>query len=387
MTHGPPASAKPRYPDQPYVIVGVTVADTLRLVTPVSRAMEARGWRVKIVCDIGSNPDILPSYPDVDVEAIPMSQAITPARDGRSLTRWVHLLRRERPDVVIGSTPKAGLLSMSASRLVRTPVRIFQVRGARWDGLEGPRAQVLRRMDRLAAACATDVVSVSHSLADLFKDRGITRKRPKVIGRGGSKGVDLQRFAAIGQHEGHVPTLGFVGRLSKDKGIADVLTVFESCRNTYPNCRLVVLGPVDAAQPIDATTQRRLNQPGVEWLGSVPDVESHMPHFDVLVFPSIREGLPNVVIEAAACGVPTVGYDTTGVRDAIEDKVTGTLVPLGDVPTLTHAAMQLLDPPTRAPMSLAARKFAAENFAEDVVVGEFVDYVEARLEQQTRQKQ
>lgn len=367
-----------------YVLLAVTVADTLKLLQPVIQAMEARGWRVRVVCDVRSNPDLLHSYSDIDVICLPMSRAITPMQDAQALVRWVRLLRRELPDVVIGSTPKAGLLSMVASRVARTPVRIFQVRGARWDGLGGRRGHVLRRMDRLAAACSTDVVAVSRSLADLFLEEGITKDSPKVIGRGGSKGVDLQRFAPVTWSAGRFPTLGFVGRLSKDKGIADVLTVFESCRTTYPDCRLLVLGPVDAAQPIDATTQKRLDQPGVEWLGAVPDVESHMPHFDVLIFPSIREGLPNVVIEAAACGVPTVGYDTTGVRDAIDDGTTGALVPLGDVPALTHAAMQLLDPTTRAPMSLAARKFASEHFAEDVVVGEFVDYVETLLEQQTR---
>lgn len=359
--------------------MGVTAAESIGLIEPVCQTMVRRGWRVKVVCDIGSKPDVLQAHPDLDVHLLPMSRAITPILDLRALALWVKLLRQERPHAVVGATPKGALLSMIAARIVGTPIRIFHVWGARWDGLRGSKSNLLRAMDRLAAGCSTDVVLVSHSLAELFQKNNITGKPGRVIGRGGSKGVDTHRFTPIDRPAGRSPTLGFVGRLSKDKGIADVLTVFESCRELIPECQLKVLGRLDSAQPIDMVTQARLRQPGVQWLGPVTDVTSHMQHFDVLVFPSVREGLPNAVIEAAACGVPTVGYDTTGVRDAVENGVTGILVPLGDVTALTHATVRALNPVVRQSMSRQARRFAADNFDQTVVIRGFVDFIQEQL--------
>lgn len=371
-----PLSAGQRPPsgsnDPPYVIFGITVAGTMRLLQPTLDELAARGWRTKVVM---SPEDPSPEVPDATY--IDMPRSISPRRDAVALSHWIRLLRAERPDAVVGSTAKAATLAMTASRITGVRTRLFLVRGARWDGMTGWRGELLRRTDQVTAAAATDVVAVSGSLAELMVEAGIMRTPPRVLGSGGSKGVDTRTFVPREVPPGP-PTIGFVGRLSIDKGIADLVEVFEHCRQHLPDTRLVLVGEVDDAQPIEADLQRRLHQPGIEWLGHSSTVQEILPSFDVLVFPSIREGLPNAVIEAAACGVPTVGYDTTGVRDAIVDGLTGALVPLGDVHALGEATLAILRS-DGSQMRQAARDLAVSEFDQDVVVGAFVNHLESLL--------
>lgn len=362
---------------RPHVVFAVTVPLSLGFLLPVIDEALRRGWRVQVVCSPPSNQrelDLLNDV-DIDVRLINMSRAITPGADARALTILARFFRDEKPDIVVGSTPKAALLSMLAARVTDVRSRVLHVWGARWDGLSGPKALLLRKLDSLAAASATDVIAVSDSIADLFVASRVTHERPIVLGRGASKGVDTTKFHPVIQRP-HPPTLGFAGRLAKDKGLEDLLTVYEICREVHADCRLVVAGALDDAQPIDAFTQSRLRQPGVDWLGPIYDVAPILAGLDVLVFPSSREGLPNVVIEAAACGVPTVGYRVTGVVDAVLPGVTGVLVRLGDVDALARAALSLIDTDQGAKMRVSARRLAVEHFAQERVVGAFMDYLE-----------
>jgi glycosyltransferase involved in cell wall biosynthesis len=180
-------------------------------------------------------------------------------------------------------------------------------------------------------------------VAALLVQERVARNRPLVLGMGGSKGVDLSVFTPP-PHERKVDifSLGFVGRLSEDKGIDTVLKVLDRVRQSLPHARLIVVGDSDGTNPIDPTTMRRIESGGsIEWTGYTSDVAAQMQRLDVLVFPSQREGLPNVVIEAAACGVPTVGWDATGVRDAISDGVSGRTVRRGDIDAMVEAVLAI----------------------------------------------
>lgn len=360
------------------IVLGVTVGLSLGLLVTLVRRLHQEGWDVHVVCSpVGGDVAHLEG---ATIHELPMKRSISPAADLRAMAAWRSLLRDLAPDVVVGATPKAALLAMVTARTAKVPVRIFHVWGARWDGHSGTTAALLRAADRLTARCATDVISVSDSLAHLMMDHRIARSRPVVLGSGGWPGVDTERFRpgpAI-QRGGAGPVVGYVGRLSVDKGIVDLLYVHSKVREIWPDARLEVVGRVDEAQPVDGDVMDQLRGPGIHWKEWIPKVDEVLRTWDVLLFPSIREGMPNVVIEAAASGLPVVGYRTTGVRDAVEDGVTGYLAPVGDSEALAKALIEVVSTDS-AGMAAAARESASRRFSQSRVVGDFVDFVNRRF--------
>lgn len=363
------------------IVLAVTAPLSVNLlIRPVLDGLCAAGWQVHIVCAPGQiDPEVTRL---ATVEFIPMERSVSPGRDAGVTLRMARLLGRVRPEVLVGGTPKAAMIAMAAGRLARIPVRVFQVRGARWDGMEGRFGRVLLAADRMTSINATDVLSVSDSLADLMVSRGACKERPTVLGAGGSKGVDTSVFSPADSYHFNpeAPRIGFVGRLSRDKGIDDVLSVYDAVQKAYPGASMSVIGEPDQAQPIPPATLSELTaKPSISWVPRMaPEgVADAMRRMDVLLFPSIREGLPNVVIEAAACGVPTVGWDTTGVRDAVLHGETGYLVPICDRAALAGAVSRALEPERHEDLRQGALQFARSEFSSERVQTAFVEYLDS----------
>lgn len=324
------------------LVIATTVPSAINLfVLPQVPALLDAGWDVHLVSSPGIRTPV-DLQDRIHIHELPMERSVRPVADAVALKNWVALLREIRPEVLLGSSPKAGMLSMVAGRLAGVPRRIFLHRGARWETATGYNRRVLMAADRLTVQSATATVAVSNSLADLLVSSGIAKDRPVVFGNGGSKGVDLARFhppVGLPSAEGPV-TLGFVGRLSRDKGINTLLRVFDGVCEVLPDTRLLVVGARDEVDEIDTQLLRRIeDEPAIEWVGHADDVVPFMQRMDVLIFPSLREGLPNVVIEAAACGVPTVGWRVTGVTDAVAEGISGSTVTAHDLAALIPAAL------------------------------------------------
>lgn len=365
----------------PRVVIGTTLKEQIStsFFAHLPAMLEA-GWDVHVVCAPGPWPAGEPPAA-VTIHEIDMLKTISPHHDARALTTWTALLRELRPDVVIGGSPKGALLAMIAGRLAGVPRRIYLHRGARWETLTGTSRTVTRAADRVTARAATEVVAVSHSLAQLLQTNGVSRTRPLVLANGGSKGVDLRRFHPGDPTEASLrpATLGFVGRLSADKGPDVALAALDAVRQRHGDARLVIVGDVDNADPPSGEVLTRLDaDPAVDWQGWRTDIPDVLREFDVLVFPSAREGLPNAVIEAAASGVPAVGWDVTGVRDAICDGRSGVLVPAGVVTAFSTATADLVDG-VRAPDSQWRRTTRewATRFDQHRVTQAWVELLEA----------
>lgn len=350
------------------------------LLLPQLAGLRDAGWEIHIIYSPGTlDPAVRPLVGGL--HPIPMSRSISPALDVVSVGSVVRLLRRLRPVVVVGSTPKAGMISMIAARIARVPVRVFQIRGARWDAEQGRRAAVMKIADRTAARSATHVLAVSDSLADLLAAEGVTRERPIVLGRGGSKGVDTTLFFPDPSYDyaADRPLLGFAGRLSIDKGVGVLVEVMSRLRPLIPGVRLEIAGEVDAAQPIPRELLKRLEEDAtIDLIGAVSqaDLAVRMRRWDLVVFPSIREGLPNVVIEAGASGVPTVAWDVTGVRDAIDAPLGGRLVRLGDDAALVAAIVDCLRPGTHLDMRAHVTSWTRSAFDAKVLQDLLVSFLD-----------
>jgi glycosyltransferase involved in cell wall biosynthesis len=311
--------------------------------------------------------------------AVPMEREISPLKDLVSLVRIYRVLRRLRPAIVNASTPKAGLLGMIAACAAGVPVRIYSLLGLRWETARGLKRLVLGVAERCASALAHRVICVSESLRQLYVTLGFTMEtKTCVLGEGSANGVDADEFiptsqahalrARLGIPEGG-PVVGFVGRLTRDKGVPELLDAFDQILGSFPDARLLMLGDFEEGDPISESYAKRLcKHPRVVMTGNVSDPRSYYPIMDVLALPSYREGYPNVLLEAAAAQVPTVAFKATGSVDAVCDGVTGMLVPLGDVGAFARALQRYLsDELLRRDHGQAGRERVLSHFRPEMI--------------------
>ena len=299
------------------------------------------------------------------VHVVPMTRSINLVGDLIALLRMVKLQRKLSPRLVAAATPKASLIGLLAARFNRVPVRVWEVWGAKWDGRKSPRNQALMLADRIIAGSANRIVAVSRSLSELLVEERIVRSQPEVIGNGSTKGVDTLRFCpASPSGEPKNPTIGFVGRISIDKGFETLIEVASALRESIPCLTLLLVGDIDAADPPSAAALRVIDH--ASWLrttGWVLDTAPYYSEIDLLLFPSLREGLPNAVLEAASSGIPVVAYDAVGTRDSVVSGETGYLVPKGDREEMLNRTQELmLNPEIRQEMGRLARQFVTSHF-------------------------
>jgi glycosyltransferase involved in cell wall biosynthesis len=340
----------------PHVVYVVTHAMTaVNLLRGQLAYLRQQGFDVTLVSSPGPGLQEMAQRESVRLVELPMARRFAAWQDLRALGRLVAIFRQLRPDIVNAGTTKAGLLGTVAACACRVPIRVYLVRGLRYETSTWVGRWLLMISERVAAWCATHVVCVSSSVAgQLHADRLVPLSKLNVLGRGTSNGVDFQRFyrptqvpevrQAIRRQFGideQAWVMGYVGRVTPDKGIGDLLTAFADLVSDEPDAWLLVVGDEEVEQPLSATDKRRLRElPGVVVTGFVPDAAPLYAAMDLFVFPSYREGFPNAPMEAAAAGLAVVGYRATGTMDAVVDGVTGTLVPVGDAAALKQAIAQ-----------------------------------------------
>jgi len=332
--------------------------------------------------------DSIPELPpEAQAHLVPMTRKISLGRDITALIKMVRLQRRLRPQLVAAATPKASLIGLLAARLTRVQLRVWEVWGAKWDLDTTPTGKLLRQVDRIVARNSTDIVAVSPSLKELLKREKVAEGASRVIGAGSTQGVDFGRFhprpTPSSRRE---PTVGFVGRLSKDKGTQDAIEVAQLVRKSIPKLRMRFVGALDPTDPPPLSAIETMRKADwIEVTGWVSDTAPHFQEIDVLVFPSKREGLPNVLLEAAASGVPVVAYASTGTVDVVHNEITGILVKVGDTQTMATRVEQLLsDPDLHSGFAKAAQSRASERFRAQLIQRLWTDfYLELCLPQET----
>jgi glycosyltransferase involved in cell wall biosynthesis len=329
------------------------------------------GWDVLLVSSPGETLDRVGSREGVETVGLPMERELAPIKDMCSLARWIALLLRRRPDVVSVGTPKAALLGVLAGFLVRVSRRVYVVRGLRYEGATGHKRRVLMAIEWLTCALATDVVVVSPSVGEMLKKDRLCTKAMLLVGAGSSngavsrpKGFDLQgereRVRNRLNIESNEFVIGFVGRPNKDKGGDILYEASERLREQGVDHTIVIVG-ADGQQSGRPTISAQTIS-----IGWVADAQALMCAFDVLALPTMREGFPNVILEAGAVGVPSVTTRATGARDSVIDGKTGLLVDVGDAEGLAGRLKQIAaSPELRDALGRAARVRVEEEFAPE----------------------
>ena len=368
---------------------GLPVTGTSRLLFAVTVPVTAKsfllgqlreladgGHEVHLVSSPGLDHALLD--PRVTLHEVVMSRDPSLVSDLRALVTLVLLLRRVRPQITVVGTPKAGLLVGLAALATRVPRRFYLLRGLRLEGTHGPTRLLLTVLEVLACRAAHRIVAVSPSLADeVLKLPGVRGGKVLVVGAGSSNGVDTQRFSPAGdqsraEQRGRIGVdddavvVGFVGRLTADKGLVEFLAVAEGL-SSRRDIAFLVVGDLEGRGDQDSQREH-LARLGIRVTGYVQDPAPWYAALDLLVLPTHREGFPNVVLEAGASGVPAVTTRATGARDSVVDGSTGLLVPARDAPALQDAVLRLVDSPDlRHRMGTAARERVLELFDQGTV--------------------
>ena len=304
--------------------------------------------------------------------AVPMQRHISLMSDLRSLWQMWRVMRRERPDMVHSMTPKAGLICMMAAWLARVPRRVHTFTGLVWPTTTGLKRRVLMATDWLTCACATHVIPEGEGVKNDLLNHHITRKPIKVLGYGNVMGIDMDRYqpAEHSREDGKGFTFVFVGRIVRDKGINELVSAFDRLHREHSDARLVLVGPrEDDLDPVLPVTLNRINQgDGVEAVGRQSDVRPFYADADALVFPSYREGFPNVVSEAGAMGLPSIVTDINGSREIIVDGQNGVIIPPRDEQALYVAMKDFIEHPDRVKEMVAnARPMIASRYEQSYV--------------------
>jgi lipopolysaccharide/colanic/teichoic acid biosynthesis glycosyltransferase len=344
--------------------------------------MVGSGWDVDFVSSGGPELNAM-RIEGARIWEVPMEREIAPVKDIVSLWRLRQLFRRTRPALVVAGTPKAGLLATLAARLAGIHRVVYMLHGLRLETARGPKRALLSVTEWIASHAAHEVRCVGPSLRAKAISLGlVTPDRCSVIGSGTVNGIDDKHWLR-GQHAVslgietrwrlNIPSdsqvVGFVGRLTRDKGIADLYQAFSNIRTQYPKTRLLLVGDFESGDPILPSIRKQIESDStVVVTGFVSDVAPYYWAMDMLVFPSYREGFGIVALEAQAASLPVICSDATGAIDAIVDGLTGIRVPTRDINAMTAAMSSLLDnEELRRRMGETGRAWVEKTFKREIV--------------------
>jgi glycosyltransferase involved in cell wall biosynthesis len=348
------------------------------------KALHEHGFVVYLICGPGDlDPELSRFVTNIYISPY-LIRGSSPIRDFISVINLFITVLRIKPIVIIYSTPKSALLGAIVSFLNRTPIRIYQVWGVRWQNLSGIKLWLIRSVDFLAITLSTKVVVVSKSVLQFISAQYKTKKMI-VLGSGSTAGVDTQIFYPSKSSVASKPMLkiGYAGRVSNDKGVSDLFDLFIKLTLQIPNLFLEIIGDLDLDDEISKKLVNDIKSHSkIQWRKNIQQDElaKLMRSWDLQIFLSKREGLGNVILEAGACGVPTFCWNIIGTRDAIPDFASDFLIPYGDINSLEKSVVSYLNAPLNQSEKFALSHWYYDNFEQKKVLTDFVGFINDSLE-------
>ncbi len=274
---------------------------------------------------------------------VSFERQISPLNDFVSLIRLYFLLKKEKPLIVHSITPKAGLISMIAGYFANVPIRIHTFTGLIFPTKKGFSKRLLIVMDKILCRFATNIYPEGQGVKNDLIQYEITKKPLKILAFGNVNGVDVNYFnPQIFSEEQNLTLMQslnikkddfvfiFVGRLVSDKGINELVFAFKSFQEEYQNCKLLLVGNLEMdLDPIkNITLQEIKSNQNIVDVGYQSDIRPYLAIANCLIFPSYREGFPNVVIQACAMNLPCVVSNINGCNEIIKHNHNGIIIPV-----------------------------------------------------------
>lgn len=277
---------------------------------------------------------------------VPMTRKITPFRDLKCLLLLIRIFKKEKPDIVHTHTPKAGLLGMLAARICRVKTRIHTVAGLPLMVETGVRFRLLKFIEKLTYASAHRVWPNSKSLKEFIILHNLCKAdKLDIIAKGSTNGVNTGRFNRAALDERIINEIKVqinystgnkyllcIGRLVKDKGIVELVNVFRTLQKNGQDLKLILVGTYEAAlDPLPADTVQEIKvNPHIIHINWTDHVEYYMALAGIFVFPSHREGFPNVLLQSAVMDLPIICSHIAGNIDIVTDHKTGLIFESGN---------------------------------------------------------
>ena len=299
----------------------------------------------------------------IDVYHLEMTRKITPFKDFIAIMKFYKFLLTHKPQIVHSHTPKAGFISMIASFLARVPIRLHTVAGLPLMEAKGFKRIILNSVESLTYLCATKIYANSIGLMEfILNERYTSSKKIDVIGKGSSNGINLSYFNYNIVKKSEKEELRkkydiaendfvflYVGRIVGDKGINELVESFDFLSKNYLNSKLLLVGNLENhLDPIKENTEKLIcYNDKIICTGYQKDVRPFFAISDVFVFPSYREGFPNVVLQSCAMSIPVITTDINGCNEIIKDNFNGLIIPPKNLKKLRENMEVVINSPSK----------------------------------------
>lgn len=322
----------------------------------------------------------------VETFHLEMTRKITPVQDLIAVIKLYRFLKKEQPFIVHTHTPKAGAVGMFAAKLAGVPHRLHTVAGLPLLEATGVKRKILNGVEKITYACATKVYPNSKGLQNIIIENNFTTvNKLKIIANGSSNGINTTYFSQEIVSNSLLKKLRkelniseedfvfvFVGRIVKDKGINELISAFSKIANDSDSAKLLLVGPLESdLDPLNSETLMTISSnKQIISVGYQDDVRPYFAMSNTLVFPSYREGFPNVVMQACAMELPCIVSDINGCNEIIKNNKNGTIIPVKNREVL-YATMKLYleNPNQLLQMKKGIRAEIQEKYERSVVCG------------------
>lgn len=346
----------------------------------------SQNFEITAISGAGKDLEEVKQREGVNVCEIEMQRQISPVKDFLSLLQLYFYFKKEKPSIVHSITPKAGLLSMLAAQFAGVPVRMHTFTGLIFPSKTGIMQQLLIKMDKLLCWAATDIYPEGKGVKNDLIKFNITSKPLKIIANGNVNGIDTSFFNRenVSDDEKRIlkDKLGvldsdfvfiFVGRLVKDKGINELVEAFSNLKSQ--NLKLLLVGPFEQElDPLLPETLAEIEQnKNIITVGFQKDVRPYFAISDALVFPSYREGFPNVVMQAGAMELPSIVSDINGCNEIIVNEQNGVIIPVKNTITLQEEMQRLMSDKIRYEfLKKNSRSMILSRYSQELVWNELL---------------
>ncbi|WP_025124806.1 glycosyltransferase family 4 protein [Myroides odoratimimus] len=335
-----------------------------------------KGYSFTVACSEDDNLYKESEKKSFKVFPLAVLRSISPLQDIVSIWKLYRFIKKEKFDIVIAHSPKGGLIGITASFFAGSKQRVFFRHGLVFETAKGFKRKLLIGIEKIIGALASKVVNVSESIILESNRYNLNNEKKNILlGKGTCSGVDLVRFKKRDKENNNF-VVGYVGRLSKDKGIVELIDGWEMFEKDKSNVELHLIGPFDERDVLPKRIIEKIEKiKSIRFYGLVKDTSSYYNNMNVFILPSYREGFGMVVLEASASGIPVITTRKTGCINSIIENVTGIFTEISSNDIKKSIEYYYYNPLIQLEHGENGIEFVKENFDENYIFTEIENKV------------